>query len=384
MAGKRDYYEILGVAKNANEEEIKKAYRKLAMEYHPDRNAGNAEAEEKFKEAAEAYEVLHDPEKKQRYDRYGHAGLEGMNVPHFHDAQEVFSMFGDILGELFGQGGRFRGHGGRDIQVAVELDLVEAYRGTRKTLHITRAEHCSDCSGSGSKPGSQPKVCRRCRGQGILLQRMPFLPIQQQVYCPDCEGRGSVITDPCQACRGQGRVNVPRSLDIAIPPGVDTGTRMRIGGEGEAGEPGGPAGDLTCVLRVREHSLFRREGAHLICQVPITFSQAALGGDIELPSLDGAIPHKLKRGIQSGDLLRLSGRGMPTFLHGGRPGGRPGDLVVQLIVETPRQLSKRQEELFRELAELEQSDVSPQRKSFLDKVRDFFTTTAEDRAERRA
>jgi molecular chaperone DnaJ len=383
MAGKRDYYEILGVAKNADEEEIKKAYRKLAMQYHPDRNAGNAEAEEKFKEAAEAYEVLHDEEKRQRYDRYGHAGLEGMNVPHFHDTQEVFSMFGDILGELFG-GGRFRSHGGRDIQVGVELDLIEAYRGTRKTLNITRAEHCTACSGSGSRPGSQPKGCRRCRGQGVLLQRMPFLPIQQQVLCPDCEGRGSVITDPCSACRGKGRVNQRRSLEITIPPGIDNGNQLRVGGEGEVGEPGSPPGNLICVFRVREHSLFRREGAHLICQVPITFSQAALGGDLELPSLDGAIPHKLKRGIQSGDLVRLSGRGMPTFLPGGRPGGRPGDLIVQLLVETPRQLTKRQEELFRELAVLEQSEVSSQRKSFLDKVRDFFTASAEGNAERRA
>jgi molecular chaperone DnaJ len=383
MAGKRDYYEILGVAKNADEEEIKKAYRKLAMQYHPDRNAGDGEAEEKFKEAAEAYEVLHDPEKRQRYDRYGHAGLEGMNMPHFHDAQEVFSMFGDILGELFG-GGRFRGHGGRDIQVGIELDLVEAYRGTRKTVHITRAEHCTECSGSGSRPGSQPKVCRRCRGQGVLLQRMPFLPIQQQVLCPDCEGRGSVITDPCSACRGKGRVNQRRSLEVTIPPGIDSGNQLRVGGEGEAGEPGSPPGNLLCVFRVREHSLFRREGAHLICQVPITFSQAALGGDLELPSLDGAIPYKLKRGVQSGDLVRLSGRGMPTFLPGGRPGGRPGDLIVQLLVETPRQLTKRQEELFRELAVLEQSEVSPQRKSFLDKVRDFFTASTEDSAERRA
>jgi molecular chaperone DnaJ len=371
------------VAKNADDEEIKKAYRKLAMQYHPDRNGGDAAAEEKFKEAAEAYEVLHDPEKRQRYDRYGHAGLEGLNMPHFHDTQEVFSMFGDILGELFG-GGRFRGNGGRDVQVSVEINLVEAYRGVKKTVNITRAEHCKECSGSGSRPGSQPKLCRRCRGQGVLLQRMPFLPIQQQVLCPDCEGRGSVITDPCKACRGRGRVNMPRSIDLPIPAGVDNGTRMRITGEGEAGEPGSPPGDLYCLLRVREHALFRREGAHLICQVPITFSQAALGGDIDLPTLDGAIPYQLKPGTQAGDLVRISGRGMPTLLAGGRSGGRPGDLIVQLLVETPRHLSKRQEELFRELAALEQVEVSSQRKSFLDKVRDFFTASADNNAERRA
>jgi molecular chaperone DnaJ len=254
----------------------------------------------------------------------------------------------------------------------VELDLAAAYRGTQKTITITRAETCVACSGSGSRPGSQPKPCRRCRGQGVLLMRVGFLPIQQQQTCPDCHGRGVLVTDPCPECRGQGRVNARRTLEVAIPAGVDTGMRVRLNGEGEAGEPGAPAGDLYVLIRVREHALFQRQDQHLICQVPITFGQAALGGDIEIPTLDGPLPHKLKRGVQSGDVLRITGKGMPSLR-----GGRPGDLLVQVVVETPRHLTKRQEELFRELAELERANVSPQRKSFLDKLRDFFTAEGE-------
>jgi molecular chaperone DnaJ len=372
MASKRDYYETLGVSRDADDEEIKKAYRRLAMQYHPDRNVGDQEAEEKFKEAAEAYEVLRDPAKRQRYDRYGHAGLEGMGVHHFDDAEAVFNLFGDLFGDFFGPRGRRGPFAGRDLQTAVELDLIEAYRGTVKTVTITRAETCTQCTGSGSRPGSQPKPCRRCRGQGVLLMRVGFLPIQQQQTCPDCHGRGVLVTDPCPECRGQGRVNARRSLDVTIPAGVDTGMRVRLTGEGEAGEPGAPAGDLYVLIRIREHALFQREDQHLICQVPITFSQAALGGDIEIPTLDGPLPHSLKRGVQSGEVLRVSGKGMP-----GVRGGRRGDLHVQLVVETPRHLSKRQEELFRELAELERANVSPQRKSFLEKLRDFFTAEGE-------
>jgi molecular chaperone DnaJ len=372
MANKRDYYEILGVRREADDEEIKKAYRRLAMQYHPDRNVGDAEAEGKFKEAAEAYEVLRDPAKRQRYDRYGHAGLEGMNVPHFDDPEAVFNLFGDLFGDFFGQRGRHGPFAGRDLQTVVELDLVEAYRGTTKSLTITRGERCGECHGSGSRPGSQPRPCRRCRGQGVLLMRVGFLPIQQQQTCPDCRGRGVVITDPCTVCRGQGRVEARPTLEVAIPAGVDTGMRLRVSAEGEAGEPGAPNGDLYVVLRVREHPLFHRQDLNLICQVPITFSQAALGGDVDIPSLDGRLPYKLKRGVQSGDVQRISGKGMPNLR-----GGRPGDLLVQFVIETPRQLTKRQEELFRELAELDRQHVSPQRKSFLDKLRDFFNPSPE-------
>jgi molecular chaperone DnaJ len=379
MATKRCYYEVLSVEKSADSEEIKRAYRKLAMEYHPDRNVGDKEAEEKFKEAAEAYEVLSDPDKKERYDRYGHAGMEGMGVHEFRDASEVFAAFGDLFGAFFGGGqGRQQG-GGRDLQMGVEIDLVEAYRGCKKTVTLSRNERCGTCAGTGSKPGSQPKPCRRCRGHGFLLQSMGFLPIQQKVLCRDCNGRGSIITDPCGTCRGEALVEARRSIEVAIPGGVDSGNRIRVTGEGEAGLRGQPDGDLYVVIRVKDHALFQREGVHLICQVPITFSQAALGGDVEIPTLQGRVTQRLKRGTQSGEVLRLSGQGMPSLR-----GGRPGDLMVQIIVETPKQLTKRQEELYRELAELDHSHVSPQRKSFLDKIREFFTASAEGEGQRRA
>jgi len=336
------------------------------MQYHPDRNAGDADAEEKFKEAAEAYEVLHDADKRRRYDRYGYAGLDGMNMPHFNNAQSVFDIFGDLFGDIFGQrGGRHGAHGGRDLQVTLEIDLVEAYRGATKTITIPREENCADCGGMGNRRGTSPANCRRCQGHGAVLMNQGFFRIQQT--CPGCGGRGVVITDPCPACHGQGRVEIRRQLEVHVPAGVDTGNRIRLPGEGEAGEPGAPRGDLYCVVRVREHNLFQRDGPHLVCQVPITFSQAALGGDIEIPTVDGRVVHALKGGIQSGEVVRISGKGMPSLRK-----ARPGDLLVQILVETPRQLTKRQQELLRELAEIDQKNVSPQRKSFLEKLKDFF------------
>jgi molecular chaperone DnaJ len=367
MASKRDYYEVLGVGKDAGDEDVKKAYRKLAMQYHPDRNVGDAEAEEKFKEASEAYDVLRDPEKRQRYDRYGHAGLQGAGVG-FNDARSVFDLFGDLLGDLMGgRGGRGGPQAGRDLQQVVDIDLNEAAAGAQKTITVARDELCKECSGSGSRRGTQPAVCRKCGGQGVVIQRQGFFSVQQT--CRNCGGRGLLITDPCGECRGNGRVNVRRTLEINVPPGVDTGTRIRYEGEGEAGEPGAPRGDLYCVVRVRQHSFFTRDGVHLICQVPITFSQAALGAEIEVPTLDGPVKQTLPRGIQAGELVRIAGKGMPSLR-----GGRRGDLVAQIIVETPRNLTKRQEELLRELAELDHSHVSPQRKSFLDKLRGLFTS----------
>ena len=367
MAGtKRDYYEVLGVAREADDEEVKRAYRKLAMQYHPDRNVGDPEAEQKFKEAAEAYDVLRDPEKRQRYDRYGHAGLDGMNMPNFNDARNMFGdLFGDLLGGLFGQNVRHGPQRGRDHRVDVELDLPEAARGVVKRVTISREGICSECSGSGARRGSKPAPCRRCQGQGVVIQSQGFFRIQQT--CRACGGSGKIITDPCSHCRGNGRVNAERTIDVNVPPGVDNGTAIRLSGEGEAGDPGAPRGDLYCVVHLRPHPLFHRDGNNLICQVPITFSQATLGAEIEIPTLDGPIKQSLKRGTQSADVMRIAGRGMP-----GLRGGRKGDLLVQLLVETPRQLNKRQEELFRELAELEQKHVSPERKGFLDKIRDFF------------
>jgi molecular chaperone DnaJ len=362
---KKDYYEILGVSREADEEVIKRAYRKLAMQYHPDRNVGDAEAEQKFKEAAEAYEILRDPEKRQRYDRYGHAGLDNLNVPHFQDVESVFDLFGDLFGDLLGQRRRRGPRRGRDSKVEVELDLAEAARGIAKSVTVSREELCGDCSGSGCRRGTRSAPCRYCNGHGVVIQSQGFFRVQQT--CRACGGTGSIIPDPCPTCGGNGRVMAKRTLDVTFPPGVDTGTAMRLGGEGEAGEPGAPRGDLYCVVRVREHPLFQRDGAHLLCHVPITFSQAALGGDLEIPTLDGPITYTLKRGLQSGDVLRISGRGMPNIR-----GGRMGDLLVQVILETPRHLTPRQEELFRELAELDQKHVSPQRRGFMDKLREFF------------
>lgn len=369
---KRDYYEVLGVRREADDEEIKKAYRQLAMKYHPDRNVGDAEAEERFKEAAEAYEILRDPAKRQRFDRYGHAGLEGLNAPNFNNAQSVFDLFGDLFGDIFGgRGSRGGPQSGRDLQVVLDIDLVQAFRGVSKTIHVPREELCTECSGNGCKRGSRPAQCKRCNGHGVVIQNQGFFRLQQT--CRSCGGRGEVITDPCPTCHGNGRVSTRRSIDVSIPPGVDTGTRIRLTGEGEAGHPSAPRGDLYCTIRVVDHALFQRDGNNLICQVPITFSQAALGGEIEIPTLEARISHKFKRGLQSGEVVQIPGHGMPSLR-----GGKRGDLLVQVIVETPKHLTKRQEELLRELAELDHSHVSPQRKSFLDKLRDFFSPEQAD------
>jgi len=374
---KRDFYEVLGISRDADEETLKKAYRTLAMKYHPDRNPGDAEADVKFKEAAEAFEVLRDPQKRARYDRFGHAGLEGMGGPNFRDAESIFDVFGDIFGDMFGGGGRRRRgpRAGNDLQLAFEIDLIEAYRGVRKDMKIPRAERCNTCSGSGAKPGSQPVTCRRCNGHGVVIQGQGFFRIQQT--CNACRGQGSVISDPCVTCRGQGSVTVERELSVQVPAGIDDNMRICLQGEGEAGEPGAPAGDLYCVVRVRPHPLFVRNGQELHCEVPITFSQAALGGNLEVPTLEGKyINATLARGTQGGDEIRIPGKGMPHVR-----GGRPGDLVIHLRVVTPRNLTKRQEELLRELAEIEGKHVPPERKGFLDRVKEFFTSSAPKKAD---
>jgi molecular chaperone DnaJ len=367
MAAKRDYYEVLGVAREVDADGLKKAYRKLALQYHPDRNSGDPEAAEKFKEASEAYDVLSNPDKRHRYDRYGHAGLEGLTLPDFGNSQSVFDLFGDIFGDLFGGGRGRRGpRAGRDLLYELELSLTEAARGCKRTVTFPREESCADCHGSGCKPGTRPATCRYCHGQGVVLRSQGFFRIQQT--CRACGGSGAVITDPCPTCHGRGRVKVQRTVEIAVPAGVDDGNQIAVRGEGEAGEPGAPRGDLVCEIHVREHPIFKRERDHLVCQVPITFSQAALGGPIEVPTLDGPLTHHLKRGVQSGEAIRIPGKGVPN-VHT----RRPGDLVVVVLVETPRQLTRRQEELFRELAEIDKKHVSPQRKSFFEKVKDLFT-----------
>ncbi|MBI3468778.1 MAG: molecular chaperone DnaJ [Planctomycetes bacterium] len=376
MASKRDYYDVLGVGRDANADEIKSVYRRLALKFHPDRNPNDPEAEKKFKEAAEAYEVLSDADKRSKYDRFGHAGLSGTGVHEFRDAQDIFDVFGDIFGgALFGDlfGGR-RGRGGpragRDLRMQLDLDLFEAAKGASKTMDIRRQEICSQCGGSGAKRGTKPVTCSYCGGRGQVFQSQGFFRIA--TTCPSCRGTGSQIRDPCPECSGAGRVVATRTLQVDIPPGVDTGMRVRLRGEGEPGGNGAPRGDLYCYINVREHPLFHREGVNLICQVPITFAQAALGADVEVPSLSGKQPLSIPRGTQSGEVFQLRGQGMPDPHGRGR-----GDLVVQVIVETPKKLTKRQEELLREFAELENSHVSPERKSFFDKLREYFAPTEE-------
>jgi molecular chaperone DnaJ len=366
MAGKRDFYEVLGLAKDADDDALKKAYRRLAMQHHPDRNPGDPNADALFKEAAEAFEVLRDPQKRARYDRYGHAGLEGVAGHDFHNVESIFDIFGDI----FGGGHRRRGpRAGSDLQLTLEIDLLEAYRGIKRDLKIPRNERCGTCGGSGARPGSQPATCKRCNGQGVVIQGQGFFRVQQT--CGACRGQGTVITDPCKTCRGQGAVQVERDVVLTIPPGIDDGNTMIVRGEGESGDPCAPAGDLHCIIRVRPHPLFVRQATELHCEVPIAFSQAALGGPLEVPTLEGKyVNATLQRGSQGGDEIRLPGKGMPNVR-----GGRTGDLVVHLRVVTPSNLTKRQEELFRELADLDGKHVSPERKSFLERVKAFFTAS---------
>lgn len=371
MATKRCYYETLAVEKTASAEDLKRAYRKLAMQYHPDRNPGDAEAEVRFKEVSEAYAVLSDEDKRSRYDRYGHAGLDGSGGgPQFHDLGSIFDLFGDIFGMEFGGRGRRGGHGGVDLQVQLEIDLLEAARGAKRSLEFERAEVCGECQGTRLKRGSRPVKCSRCQGRGVLLQRQGFF--QMQVGCPACGGMGEIVTDPCATCRGQGKVAAKRRLEVNIPPGVDSGSRIRLSGEGEAGDRGGPRGDLYCLIRVKAHPLFQREGAHLLCEVPITFSQAALGAEIEVPTLEGKQTLAIHKGVRFGEVMKLRGQGMPDLR-----GGRRGDLHVRLVIETPRKLTKRQEELYRELADLDHKHVSPERKSFLDRLYGWFTAADE-------
>jgi molecular chaperone DnaJ len=369
---KRCYYEVLEVKREASEEELKRAYRVKAMKLHPDRNPGDEEAAAQFKEASEAYAVLSDPQKRQIYDRYGHAGLNGSGLPNFGGGgfESIFEAFGDIFGNMFsggGGGGRRGGpKQGASILAQMEIDLVEAYRGARKSFMIPRHETCDECRGNGCRKGTSPAKCRNCNGHGAVVVSQGFFRLQQT--CGACGGRGDIITDPCPGCNGKGKKQVQRKIEIDVPPGAFSGCRQAVHGEGEPGAAGAPRGDLIIEYRVREHPLFQRDGDTLIAQVPITFSQAALGGEIEIPTLDGPIKHTIKAGVQCLDQVRVPGKGMPNVRS-----GRKGDLIIQLMVETPRQLTKRQEELLRELAEIENSNVSPHRKSFFDKLKDLFT-----------
>jgi molecular chaperone DnaJ len=376
MADKRDYYEVLGVARTATSKEIADAYRKLAIKYHPDKNPGNEEVIVRFKEAAEAFEVLHDAEKRSRYDRFGHAGVDG-GAAHFHDINEIFSAFGDIFGggifgDFFG-GGRGRGggrrvHKGADIGTQVTLDLFEAARGVTKTVELERHEHCKECSGSGARPGTKPQPCNYCGGRGQVVQSSGMFRVQ--TTCPVCQGEGTVVKDPCQKCRGQGVVGRRIKRDVVIPAGVDHQMRVRLAGEGEPSPNGGPPGDAYVLIEVKEHPLFQREGHHLVCRVPITYAQAALGATIEVPTLEGPDSLDIPGGTQPGDVFKMRGRGMPD------PRGRgKGDLLVQVNLEVPKKLSPREQELLRELASVEKTNVSPHRKTFMERLKDYFVPT---------
>lgn len=380
MSSKRDYYEVLGVARSASGKEIAAAYRKLAIKYHPDSNPGDEDAVERFKEAAEAYEVLNDSEKRSRYDQYGHAGVDGGGGAQFHDVQDVFDAFGDLFGggglfgDLFGGGRRQRrARRGADIRVDVVLELEEAAKGVQKTIEFPRSKLCETCSGTGNKAGAGREACRRCGGRGQVVQSAGILRVQ--TTCPACGGSGSIVTDPCGDCRGYGYAAAKVRLDVNIPRGIEDGMRVRLTGEGEPSPDGGQPGDCYCFVTVRKHRLFQRDGSHLILQLPITYSQAALGAVIEVPTLDRPAELTVPAGTQSGDVLRLSGKGLADPRN-----GRVGDLLVQTYIEVPKKLTARQEELLRELAETENAHVTPHRKSFLEKLRDLLTPADDSRA----
>ncbi len=370
---KKDYYELLGLDRNASADEIKKAYRKAALKYHPDRNPGNDEAEERFKECSEAYEVLSDPQKKQLYDSYGHDGVKSSfgghdfrweNFSHANDFQDIFgSIFDDLFGGRSQQPSR-----GRDLLYNLDISLKEAYTGLEKEIEIKRNEACENCKGTGAKPGTNRQVCPNCRGTGQQRFQQGFFTFAQT--CGQCQGSGSIIAHPCDKCKGKGLTPKTKTIKIKIPAGIDSGMRMVLRGEGEAGTNGTPAGDLYVEINVQQHNLFTRREADLICDIPISFSQASLGAEIEIPSLEGnTVKLKIPAGTQSHQVLRLKGKGMP-----GVRSSRHGDMHIRVIVQVPQKLSARQKELLEEFAQISKDDANPSAsKSFFDKIRDVFS-----------
>jgi len=372
---KRDYYEVLSVSKTASGEEIKRSYRRLAMKYHPDRNAGEgrAEAEIKFKECSEAYEVLSDETKRARYDQYGHAGVSASHDYSHMEAADIFSMFEDIFGGFGGNGARSskgatRGATrGFDLEVQVELTLAEVATGAEKTIEYERQDICEVCKGSGAKAGSSPVVCVQCGGQGRIAQQGFGGMFRMVTTCPNCRGRGTVVRDHCPSCGGTGRQLKKRTVTIKIPGGVHEGQAVRVVGEGEAGEGGARPGDLHCYITVKPHPIFTRHNNDLVCQVPISFTQAALGSTIDVPTLKGSEKLEIPIGSQHGEVFKLRGKGLPDHRS-----NRIGDELVQILIEIPKKLNDRQRELLREFAETEDDKVMPQRKGFMDKLKEVF------------
>ncbi|MBI4115118.1 MAG: molecular chaperone DnaJ [Candidatus Omnitrophica bacterium] len=373
MQTKRDYYEVLGVSKQANPDEIKKAYRKLALKYHPDRNPGNKEAEEKFKEAAEAYAILSDPEKRAQYDQFGHS-LGGSGFSGFQGFEESFRGFGDIFGDLFDdffgtERTRSRSAGGRrgsDLEVSVEITLEEAFTGREVSIQVPRRETCSACSGSGAAQGSKKSVCPECRGTGEIRVTQGFFSLRRT--CPRCRGEGERIDKPCPDCRGRGRVERTRKLNVKIPRGIDTDSRLKIMGEGEAGERSGPRGDLYVHILVKPHEFLARRGHDLYCELQIPFTVAALGGEVQVPTLDGKVKLKVPAGTPSGKVFRMREKGMPYLERSGR-----GDQLVQIDIEVPTRLSEKEKAILQEFSSERKDSVGqPKKKGFFDQFKDPF------------
>lgn len=375
MSARRDYYEVLGVSRTASGEEIKRAYRKLAIKYHPDNYKGDkAEGEAKFKELAEAYEVLSDPQKRQRYDQFGHEGLRGAGVHDFSSMGfgDIFSMFQDIFSGMGFGGASMRseaGHAGLDLETEVEITLEQVATGVEQTLEFERLDFCDHCGGSGAKPGTAPAKCGACGGYGRVQQQVSgFFGVSIRVIaCPDCHGTGKVVREKCPRCAGSGRTRKRRVLTVHIPPGIREGQVVRVRNEGEPARYGTNKGDLHVYVRVRPHPLLTRRGDDLICQAPVSFAVAALGGKIAIPTLAGPEDIEVPPGSQNGQILTLKKRGLPSV-----NGGRHGDLHVQLFIEVPKKLSARQRELLQAYAETEQENVTPQRKSFMDSLKEYF------------
>ena len=362
MSSKRDYYEVLGASRDASDAELKKAYRQLALKYHPDRNPGDQAAEDKFKEAAEAYDVLSDAQKRRIYDQYGHQGLEGQGFSGFSGFEDIFSSFGDIFEDFFGFGSsrrsRSRTQRGADLRYDLQLSFMDAAFGAETEIHLEKLDVCSQCQGDGCEAGTQPEACSYCGGSGQVSRSQGFFTVR--TTCPHCRGNGRMIPHPCAECRGTGQIQTSKTVSVKIPAGVDTGSRLRLTGEGEAGRHGGPRGDLYVFIHVESHEFFERDNTNVICRVPISFVQAALGATIKVPTLEEERKLKIPKGTQYGDVFRFDGEGIPSLRS-----GRRGDQIIQVLIKTPTGISKKQEALLKDFEKLESNKLSSKLKNIL-------------------